>query len=68
MASSYIPYWVPFHVEPDGFRVWLAGTKTRYDGVESDILICASPTAVTYRGDMKGVVRFIERERARLSR
>ena len=67
MAASYIPYWIPFHIEEDGFRVWTAGTRTLADGTEKDILICASPTAVTYRGDMAGVVRFIQRERGRLN-
>lgn len=54
---SYIPSYAPFHVEADGFRVW------EKDGR----FTCAGPTAVTYRGDMVGVVRFIERERGRMA-
>lgn len=57
-SEAYIPNGAPFHVEPDGFRVWQSGER----------FICASPTAVTYRGDLAGVARFIERERGRLSR
>lgn len=55
---SYIPSHEPFHTTEDSFRVWESDTEGRF--------ICASPTATTYRGDMHGVVRFIERQRARL--
>lgn len=59
MAEAYIPTYAPFHVEPDGFRVYESGVEGKF--------ICASPTAVTYRGDMAGVVRFIERQRVVLA-
>lgn len=52
--ARYVPEHEPFHTEPDGFQVW--ETKTGF--------LVAGPTCNTYRGDLKGVVRFIERERA----
>lgn len=50
----YIPEHAPFHTEPDGFRVW---------ETETGFLVSNDNGPNTYRGDLKGVVRFIERER-----
>ena len=52
---SYVPSYAPFNVTKDGFRVWEGSVEGRF--------ICASPGYAHYRGDMKGVVRFIERTR-----
>lgn len=52
--DRYIPEHKPFHVEADGFRVWETTTG---------FLVCNNNNGQTYRGDLKGVVKFIERER-----
>lgn len=55
-SESYIPSDTqPFHTEFDGFRVW--ETATGYV-VRDDL------TGSTYRGDLAGVARFIERQRS----
>lgn len=59
MAAPYIPSYAPFHTTEDGFRVYETNREGHY--------ICASPGYATYNGDMKGVVRFIERFRRELA-
>lgn len=58
--AAYIPSHEPFHTTEDGFRVWETNRANHY--------ICASPGYATYRGDMTGVARFIERFRIELKR
>lgn len=58
MAEPYVPAGAPFHVTEDGFRVWESEREGRF--------ICCSPGYATYRGDMGGVVRFIDRFRLEL--
>jgi hypothetical protein len=53
--AGYVPDHEPFHVEPDGFKVWeLANGHFAVSNVNN---------GNNYRGDLKGVARFIERER-----
>lgn len=53
---SYIPKssHLPFHTTEDGFRVWESEEREGH-------FICNSPGYLTYRGDLVGVGRFIER-------
>ncbi len=53
---SYMPSYAPFHITEDGFRVYETAVEGRF--------VCATPGYLTYRGTMKGVVGFIERQRA----
>lgn len=63
MSSSadhfYTPTYDPFHVTEEGFRVWETTIEGKY--------ICTDLLQTTYRGDMKGVVRFIERRRKEMN-
>lgn len=57
MANSepYVPSGQPFHKELDSFRVWQ--TTTGF-AVSDDL------RALTYRGNLAGVARFIARQRS----
>lgn len=61
MSSSadhfYTPTYEPFHVESDGFKVWETSNEGKF-------IVSNTNNGNTYRGDMSGVVRFIERERS----
>lgn len=57
MAEPYTPSYEPFHTESDGFSCW----KT---AVEGKFIVSNQKNGNTYRGNLAGVVRFIERERA----
>ena len=46
----------PFHVEPDGYEVFETGRDGTY-------FVSHRRRANSYIGDLKGVARFIERER-----